>query len=263
MTDNRIAWTATENLTVAQALVGLRLAQPLSPITELLTKAQDALPAERRRHLASVHVWKGLSIFSDCWRRKLADIEAGPEVHCVTVREVVEPAVETVLAKATLEQVLGALVAHIAARGAAQAVEHVVKAVAAGALKPAEIHPEAPLVAPRPVRPARLRLGVLGTTPDQFAHAETKVGERAELVFLNRDRRPSSPRGVDAVVVVSRPGGNNPGGIWMDKVRKAGPVHLVTGLTALVQKVFDLASIHATPTNGLPARAGAPTVPAG
>lgn len=242
----RIAWNESENRAVGESLLILRLAHPLKSIHECLRDAQGVLPPHRRRNMPAATQWKGLNDWVGFYHSKVKRVAEPPpepvvEVQEVVVREVVQPCLEDVLRNATLEQLIGAQAQRLMALASGNAMESLARMMRAAAPKTEEFMPP-PKGVMVPVLPKLLRIAVSGPMKDQFEHIKQKVGDRAELVFIDSLRKGTRTPAVDHIIISRHNQHCN-----FDKARAAGiATHFVSsGITGPVQKIFDLISKHA------------------
>jgi hypothetical protein len=256
----RVDWTEAEHKAFAAKVFQNWKQTPFENLTTLGKQVMATdWPAERRRHINAIAPTGLAPTYRECCRlirEYLAHAEAAPtEVNTPPAPEFIyvdrpvaaDPA--AFMAAQPLETLLLELAHRLLRRWntldeIAETVRRI-EAQAGNGAKHAAHHFSVPAPVPRAVpvaRPPKPRIGIVGLFRDQFMHVQEKAGERAELVFLDKDLATANiPPTVTAVIVQK-----HSRHMWFDEAQKKcgnEHVHFVEGgQTAVVQKVYDLTS---------------------
>lgn len=182
---SRVRWSPEEQAALVETAAAVLKSKEVFSLRESLAKAQESLPANRRREIAAL---SQVPWFIDAVPKKIKELE---EVHVVSLEEQVAQAVEEANRKARLEieqQLIskaGALLSRILVVALQdQALRNLL-------LPSVSNNPYAPAHNPLPrgaVKEKKPRVVVAGALNDQARHLETTMGQKLDLRFWSKDQ---------------------------------------------------------------------------
>ena len=252
--EKSIVWADNENHQIMNSLLLLRLKYPQETLRELFMKAQDVLPEHRRRELPTINAWKWLPNFKEHWKmfvQRTEDLLKDPsqlatvvdkvdsvEMYSVQIRETVEPSLAEIIRRVPLVDLIQAAFA----KSEQDTTDRIAREMSRffAAFQDSRSVPK-PVVEVRPVKPKKLRIAILGPLPDQFRHIEEKVGDKADLIFLDKDaKRSSTPPMIDHLIG-TRHIHHSDESQAKNMLEEGDRYHYVDGgIKSVVQKVLDI-----------------------
>lgn len=230
LTDEQIAvhagnilWTDEEIDLLAEYLVELRLADPVSPLLPLLRQAQEAvLPEHRRRNINSTaNVPAVVGRLSELLREERRLAREGLKAE--TRPEPVPPPFpskqelkEEILGEMSTAEVLVFAMTRLASEAGKVEARLAKMEVALqkllerqphtnGAGQPNGASPKSPPTVPPPAKPRLFRIYVVGLLDKQQRFIAEACPKGADIRFCSKDQRvPVVPSGTDAVVLVKK-----------------------------------------------------------